>query len=145
MFNWHVAREVGVSLVGPSPRDLIAATTQADFVSAIRMYMRWLLAKAEALDTPELQAYAIVTACRALHTCITGQQTSKEAAARWAEDRYPEWSESIRAARERGRTSPSQRPAANVPISRGLEFVRFAVQEVSPDSELIFCGRRLGS
>jgi len=135
IMNWHVAREVGVSLLGPSPHDLIATTTEADFVSAVRTHMRWMLAKAESSDEPELLAYAIVTACRALYTCSTGAQASKEAAALWAERRYPEWSVPIRDAREWRRRAGSRRSGAKTPILRGLEFVRFAAGEVSRNSE----------
>jgi predicted nucleotidyltransferase len=99
VMNWHVAREVGVALLGPSPRDLIATTTEADFVTAVRFYMRWMLAKAESSDAPELLAYAILTSCRALYTCSTWGQASKKAAALWAERRYPEWSAPIRSGR----------------------------------------------
>jgi predicted nucleotidyltransferase len=135
IMNWHVAREVGVSLLGPSPHDLIATTTEADFVSAVRTHMRWMLAKAEASDAADLQAYAIVSACRALYTCSTGAQASKEAAARWAERRYPEWSAPIRDARGWRKRAVSRRSAAKTPIFRGLEFVRFAAGEVFQNSE----------
>jgi predicted nucleotidyltransferase len=135
IMNWHVAREVGVSLLGPTPHDLIAATTEADFVAAVRTHMRWMLAKAESSDAPELRAYAIVTACRALYTCSTGAQASKEAAARWAERRYPQWSAAIRDAREWRKRAKSRRSAGTTRIFRGLEFVRFAAGEVSQSSE----------
>jgi predicted nucleotidyltransferase len=91
--------------------------------------------KAESSDAPELQAYAIVTACRALYTCSTGAQASKEAAALWAQSRYPEWSAPIRDAREWRRRTAGRRSAAKAPIFRGLEFVRFAAGEVSENSE----------
>jgi len=134
IMNWHVAREVGVALIGPSANELIAATTEADFVSAVRAHMRWMLAKAESSDAPELQAYAIVTACRALYTCSTGAQASKEAAALWAERRYPEWSAPIRDAREWRNRAAGRESAAKTPILRGLEFVRFAAGELSQNS-----------
>jgi predicted nucleotidyltransferase len=131
VMNWHAAREVGVSLLGPSPRDLIAATTQADFVLAVRGHMRWLLAKVEASDAAGLHAYAVVTACRALYTCSMGAQASKAAATRWAEERYPEWSAPIREAREWRHRAAGQRSAEQKPIPGGLEFVRLVAREVS--------------
>ena len=133
--NWHVAREAGVSLVGPSPRELVAETTAADFVAAVRTHMRWMLEKVEACDSPELRAYAIVTACRALYTCSTRAQASKEAATRWAEHRYPEWSAPIREARE-WRSRAARRPSdAQARIDRDLEFVRFAAALVAEAGE----------
>jgi predicted nucleotidyltransferase len=135
IMNWHVAREVGVSLLGPPPHELIATTSETEFVSAVRFHMRWMLAKAESSDAPELGAYAVVTACRALYTCSTGAQASKDAAARWAERRYPEWSAAIRAAREWRKRAKSPGTATKTSILRGLEFVRFAAGEVSQSSE----------
>lgn len=131
IMNWHVAREAGVSLLGPPPRELIAATTTAEFVAAIRTHMLWLHAKAASSNAPELQAYAIVTACRALYSWSTGTQSSKEAAAVWAEQRYPEWSQPIRGAREWRGTAAGRRPLAQSPIPAGIEFVEFATREVS--------------
>ncbi len=46
-----------------------------------------------------LRAYATLAACRALYTCNTGKQASKEDAALWAERQYPEWSAAVREAR----------------------------------------------
>ena len=129
LMNWHSAREAGVSLLGPSPRELIAARSGADFVSAVRGHMGWMLAKAEASDAPGLHAYAVVTACRALYTCTTGAQASKEAAMLWVEGRHPEWSAPICEARE-WRRRAARRPAAGAPVPRSLEFVRFVAREV---------------
>jgi predicted nucleotidyltransferase len=130
VMNWHAAREAGVSLLGSPPRDLIAPTTQADFVSAVRTHVRWMLAKAESSDSPDLQAYAIVTACRALYTRSTGAQASKQAATHWVEGRYPEWSGPIRQALAWRKHAARGRREARAPIPRGLEFVRFVAREV---------------
>jgi predicted nucleotidyltransferase len=136
IMNWHGAREVGVTLLGPSPRDLIAATTEADFLSAVRMYMQWLFAKASSSDEPNLLAYSVVTACRALYACSTGTQASKEAAALWAERRYPEWSSLIRSAREWRKTAASARSPETRTSVRSVEFIRFAVSEVCTNAEV---------
>lgn len=133
VMNWHVAREVGIPLLGPSPRDLIAETTEADFVSAVRAYMPWLLGKAQSLDAPDLLAYAVVTACRALYTCNTGAQTSKKAAALWVERRYPEWSAPIRGVLEGRSSAEHEQPLPDRASPCGLDFVRFAVGEVCPN------------
>ena len=130
VMNWHVAREVGISLLGPSPRDLIATTTEADFVAAVRTYMPWLHEKVTSSNVPELHAYAIITACRALYACSTGAQASKEAAAVWAEQRYPKWSEAIRGAREWRKAAAERRPVALARIAAGLDFVDFAARQV---------------
>ncbi len=41
------------------------------------------------------QAYAIMTLCRALYTICTGEQVSKQKAANWVSDTYPEETEII--------------------------------------------------
>ena len=49
----------------------------------------------------------------------------------WAEQRYPEWSEVIRGAREWRRAAAEERGVAPVTIAGGLDFVDFAVRQVS--------------
>lgn len=134
VMNWHVAREVGIALYGPSPRELIAPTSEADFLAAIRSYLPWLLAQLEASDTPARRAYAVVTACRALHACSTGVQASKLEAVRWAEQRYPAWAATVRQARE-AHDLRRRRATTEAPIAGALEFVRFATEAVSGHAE----------
>ena len=127
VLNWHPAREHGVSLVGQSPQQLIAPTTPADFASAARSHMGWMLAKLEASDMPALHAYAVVTACRALHVCSTGVQVSKPVASAWAEEQFPQWSVTIRAAADWRRQAIVQEDAGKRPVPGSLGFLRFVV------------------
>ena len=71
---------------------------------------------------PAAEGYAVVTICRALHALETGGQTSKEGAAAWAAERFPEWAEFIRDALAKHRADPAGPRAATI------RFVDFAAE-----------------
>lgn len=83
----HVAREHGVVVSGPHPRELIDPLTPTERISAAAEILRewWApkLADPRDLHDAEYQAYAILTMCRARFTLATAEIVSKPAAARW--------------------------------------------------------------
>jgi hypothetical protein len=85
----HILREYGIVLAGPSPRDLIDPVAPDDLRHAMRSLLRewWapMLDDMARLRSPEYQAYAVLTMCRALYTLDTGAVASKPMAARWAQ------------------------------------------------------------
>lgn len=101
--NWHVRwilRERGITLVGPEPATLVRAIPVAalldEMSSALLSISR---AFTEALERPLNfwnsrfgQSFAVLTACRMLHTLHTGTVASKKAGARWAKQHLgPPW------------------------------------------------------
>ena len=72
---------------------------------------------------PAAQGYAVVTVCRALYALETGEQTTKEEAAAWAAERFPERADEIRAA------LAAHRADLGAAHARTVEFVDFAVRE----------------
>jgi len=124
LVNWHLVREIGVTLVGPSPRALIAPTTQAEFVAAVRAHLRGWPDWIKASDRPGFHAYTVLTICRALHVCRNGNQLSKPQAARWAAAEYPQWAALIASALA-WRSQPVARE-----LGRGaVELIDFAIRE----------------
>jgi predicted nucleotidyltransferase len=92
LVNWHMVREIGVTLFGPPPRSIIVPTTQAEFVGIIKKHMVWWKDYIdEGIFRRPSQAYAIITMCRALYTVTHGEQVSKVKAAEWAQVALPEW------------------------------------------------------
>lgn len=96
LINWYVVREKGVVLFGPPQATFIDPITQEEYVRSVREYAAYLQERIDHVYTQPSQAYAILTACRALYTVKTGAIPSKRQAAEWAEKELPEWSTLIR-------------------------------------------------
>lgn len=96
--NWYCVRENGVALHGPPPHALIAPISREEFAQCIRDYAADWGDRIRDAREPKLQAYAILTMCRALHTHVTGEQASKKQAALWAQAKLPQWSALIQSA-----------------------------------------------
>ncbi len=101
LFNLHVVRERGETLLGPDPKTLIAPISANELKAGLRARMRewrdWTGEEVPPMHAGE-QAYVVLTMCRALYTYVTGDWTSKRQAARWAMTAAPKWSELIRQA-----------------------------------------------
>jgi len=109
LMDWYQLREQGVPLLGPPPSALVPPIAHDEWVQAVRQHMRacpqWLDSNAG----PGAQAYAILTMCRGLRACRTGDHVSKREAARWACEQIPEQAPLIRDAlvwRQRSHQGP---------------------------------------
>jgi hypothetical protein len=98
LMNWYVVREKGVVLFGPSTRELIAPITKNELLQAVREHAQAWREWVQRARARKAQAYAILTACRALYTLRNGESVSKKRAAIWATQELPEWSSLIQAA-----------------------------------------------
>ena len=96
--TWYLFRETGLAIVGRSPKKVIPAIRDEEFVDAIRWYVGELQATVRRAATPGLVAYAVLSACRALRTIGTGVPCSKQDGAKWTRERHPEWAAVIGAA-----------------------------------------------
>jgi predicted nucleotidyltransferase len=98
ILDWYPLREDGFAIVGPPPDASVAAIALEEYVEAARDHiLAWPLT-IDAMPTRGSQAYAILTACRALRTVETGEPSSKREAAAWAIDVAPELEAPIREA-----------------------------------------------
>jgi predicted nucleotidyltransferase len=82
--NWYLARETGISLVGPEAAAVIPSISSVEFLAAVRSYLRYLRDQAPS-------AYAVLSACRAARTLETGIPCSKQEGAAWLREGMPEW------------------------------------------------------
>lgn len=84
----HVIREHGLALAGPPPQTLIDPVQPAELQQAVsdQLRGRWSrqLRGPTRLKSPEYQAYAVLTMCRALYTLEHATVVSKAVAPRWA-------------------------------------------------------------
>ena len=89
-FDRHIGRERGIVLLGPPPREIIAAVTPDQLRAATHEELRgpWMRnlqpEQEDWLRPRHRQAFAVLTMCRALHTLHTGELLSKPDAAGWA-------------------------------------------------------------
>ena len=85
-----ILREHGIVVAGPSLAALIEPVGPGALREAIgALLAEWwvpMLAEPARLHSPEYQAYAILSMCRALYTLEHGVIASKPAAARWAQE-----------------------------------------------------------
>ena len=124
--NWSVASTKGELIRGPQALALGPAVSAATFRRAVRAQLRaWPghVRSRTLAYVPAAQGYAVVTVCRALYALETGEQTTKEEAAAWAAERFPERADEIRAA------LVAHRADLGAAHARTVEFVDFAVRE----------------
>jgi predicted nucleotidyltransferase len=96
LIDWYQVREVGMTLVGPPPTEVVPVISKSEYVEAVRqLILTW---PTDELGTLGNQAYAILTMCRGLRTVRTGEYVSKQEAARWASEQLPAYAELIRTA-----------------------------------------------
>ncbi|MBI3941425.1 MAG: DUF4111 domain-containing protein, partial [Chloroflexi bacterium] len=87
--------EHGVTIVGPSPKELVnkvepealRAKMRVDIKNFLPEMLTWM-----GLDSPWGQRYAVTTLCRMLYTIEKGEVPSKKASLLWAKDHLdPQW------------------------------------------------------
>lgn len=126
VLNWYDVCERGEVLHGPRPLELGPALSKADYrrvvTAQLAIWQEEIRDAPWAGYVPAAEGYAVVTICRALHALETGGRTSKEGAAAWAAERFPEWADFVREALARHRADPVGPRAAMI------RFVDFAVE-----------------
>jgi predicted nucleotidyltransferase len=96
--DWYHVLISGVTLSGPPPQGFIPPISHQEFVEAVRQQLlEWPDRLTEHLGPGGL-TYAVLTACRALRVCRTGDYVSKKEAAEWAGEQLPEFRDLIRVA-----------------------------------------------
>lgn len=89
----HIAREQGVIVSGPDPRELIDPLSpealKSATVSLLREWWAWQIDDHHNLVDDEYQVYAVLTMCRARYTLATGAIASKTVAAQWLAAQEP--------------------------------------------------------
>jgi Domain of unknown function (DUF4111)/Nucleotidyltransferase domain len=91
LIDWYQLRTVGIALHGPPVAQVAPLITQGEYVEGVRQHLLdavWL----DASVSPGDRSYAILSMCRGLRTCRTGEHVSKREGARWASQLMPEYS-----------------------------------------------------
>jgi hypothetical protein len=122
--NWYGVCRTGEALVGPPPLQLGPAVTRDAYLRAVEHQLaEWKhhVRRPWVAYVPAHQGYIVATVCRALYTLATGEQTSKEQAAAWAAERFPESAKFIEEALRRYLADVSE------PHRETIQFVDQAV------------------
>jgi hypothetical protein len=94
LIDWYQLRTVGLALRGPPATSVVPPISRREWVEAVRRHLlEWPVD--DSLATSGDRAYAILSMCRGLRTCTTGEQVSKREAARWACHALPDHSSTI--------------------------------------------------
>ncbi len=96
IITWYPARHDGIALVGPPVTEVVPVTSFEEYANAVRNHMRRFRERIPDDAAPGSQAYAVLTMCRGLYTCMHGEPVSKLRAAAWAQGQLPEWAGLIR-------------------------------------------------
>ncbi len=121
ILTWYPARHNGIVLVGPPATEVVPDISFEEYRDAVRAHMRRFGGRITDDATPGSQAYAVLTMCRGLYTCLHGEQVSKLRAAAWAQGAFPEWAGLIREAitwRQHQWEVPEEDGRATVPAVR---------------------------
>lgn len=90
--NWYMARAYGSALQGPEPQAVFPDVALEEFLQAIREYAQeWQTHVVNTRDSRPYQSYGVLTMCRALYTLTHKQQVSKQKAAGWVQQTYPQF------------------------------------------------------
>lgn len=133
------ARERGIVLAGPDPRELIDVVTPIALRAEVRGSMQGLAAKC--LADPSMmkqrwtQAFFVTLFCRMLHTLSTGEITSKRAASAWALEAFAlRWRALIQRAMA-ARAEPLEMrlsPSSRADVDETLAFIRQVLRQDAP-------------
>jgi predicted nucleotidyltransferase len=95
VLDWYQVLVSGIALYGPPPQTFIPPISHEEFLEAVRQHLEeWPDRLTEDLS-PGGRAYAILTACRALRVCRTGEYAAKKEAAEWATEQLPQFHDLI--------------------------------------------------
>jgi hypothetical protein len=89
LIDWYQLRAVGIALHGRQVAQVVPLITPEEYVEGVRQHLldpRWLDASLSLGD----RSYAILSMCRGLRTCRTGEHVSKREGGRWASQLMPE-------------------------------------------------------
>jgi streptomycin 3"-adenylyltransferase len=137
--TWYLARETGLAVVGPAPRNVIPPISSKAFVRAVVRSSLELADRARGDARDGWRAYTLLTLCRVLASMATGSIVSKQQAAAAVERRRPELRPAVEAALA-FRAGRGRVPTADADRPRILAAIEALASEVRAGQEA--AGRR---
>lgn len=128
LLNWYFVQAYGLNLFGPPPQTLYSPIPKEEFIAGVREHVEmWRTYITHTEASPPFQGYAILTLCRAYYTLTHGEQVSKQKAALWAIERFPEHANLIKNALS-WRKDPANSQAT---YAEAKAFVDFMIEACS--------------
>ena len=125
--NWYIIRKSGKVLYGPPPKALVPPLSKEEMLESIKRYVVELHERSKYDRPRKMQAYEILTICRALYAHETGKQSSKKHAALWTQKKFPRWATLIENAiawRKAWRQENIDHSATQADTRRFVTFIR---------------------
>jgi predicted nucleotidyltransferase len=123
VLDWYRVLVSGVALHGPPPAELIPPISLEEFVEAVQHLLKEWPDRLTEQVGPGGFAYAVLTACRALRLCKTGDHASKKEAADWAEVQLPQFHDLIERALARRHQPSAGVASAGLSVTDTRRFV----------------------
>jgi predicted nucleotidyltransferase len=89
--DWFQVLNGGMAIHGPPPETFFPPIPQSEFVESVREQLPQWPDRIAAASRPGQIAYAVLTVCRGLVACRTGEHVSKKEAASWASRELPQF------------------------------------------------------
>jgi predicted nucleotidyltransferase len=136
IFLRAVLLENGITLDGPIPATFISPVSSDELKQAAHAtldgWVEPLLRDPDQIKSRGYQSYFVLTLCRLLYTLEHGRITSKQAAARWTQERLGEpWSSLVEHAWS-GRHNPGAQ-ASPGEVNETLEFIHYVLENKEED------------
>ncbi len=130
LLKWYVLREKGVALLGAAPSEWVAPIALDDLLPHLRQQLHglpdWLVEN----HHWGAQVYTIQTMCRALYTFRERDFASKQRAAQWAAQTFPQWSPLIGRALAWREAGQPDNVDAEVALPETLRFAQFMLDQL---------------
>lgn len=133
LIDWYQLRTVGLAMSGPPATSVVPPISRREWVGAVRRHLlEWPVD--DSMATSGDRAYVVLSMCRGLRTCTTGDHVSKREAARWACETLPAHASTIEDALVRRSAGRNESSDGDAP-ARGdtLSFLRHVQGLVSAD------------
>jgi aminoglycoside adenylyltransferase-like protein len=134
LLDWYQVLMSGVTLFGPPPQTFIPPISHEEFIDAVRGLIRELAERLKDDGSLGGRIYAVITACRALRVCCTGEHSSKKEASEWAAAQLPEFQDLIMGALARRYEVRAGAPSSAPPLTETRKFLQ-AVSKRCADNE----------
>ena len=133
IINRYTLREKGLALYGPAPEAIFAPISREERIQTIqenvKEWRQWIT-QTELIHTRKYQGHMILTMCRELYRSRhEGEVVSKQAAAQWAQQQWPEWAALIHNALAWRQAYRDEQIDHDATLSETLRYVNFALDQ----------------
>jgi len=135
LINNYFLYNCGITLSGPDFKQLAGEVKINELKKACiaDLHKEWepIISNPSFLDDSHRQSYVVLNLCRILHTVIAGAAVSKNIAAKWAGESFPQWRNLIDTA---NKWHYGEKMARHSEVT---EFIKFSVEEITKTSRRI--------